>query len=248
MLQGVYDVRVHHFADEFQYKLHIVQDGPHIYAQIKHKDRACSFFNGSTITSPAEEESHQFLFRSAQVEDYVNVLLPNGERVNLSPPGGYHVNGMLFGGTVLGDEITGAMIIKDMMVISLHGTRIDGEPEVHIEPRTDYIPGKNPYCTCGTGTCTHRGYCDCCHVFEFMHCAGMPDMPSPTPAVPVCMSAYVNSLFGITKEDLLKMMPPMPEKDSGDGRPEKSFTVNGEKRPAHGKHHYIDPNYVYKQK
>ena len=244
MIQGVYQIQVHHFADVYPYTLHIKQEGAKIFAQIKHKDRACSFYNGSTIISPAEDETHQFLFRSAQVEDYVNVLLPNGQRVNLSPPGGYHVNGMLFGGTVIGDELNGAIIIKDMMVISMRGQRIPGQPEIQMEIRTDYIPGKNPYCTCGTGTCTHRGYCDCCQVFEFMHCAGMPDMPSPAPQVPVCMSANVNSLFGITKEDLAKMMPP-PEDEPDDGRPEKSFTVNGEKRPAHGKHHYIDPNYVY---
>ncbi len=246
MLQGVYAVRVHHFADTFYYTLHIVQDGPRIWAQMKYKDRACSFYNGSTIISPAEDEAHQFLFRSGQVEDYVNVLLPNGERVNLSPPGGYHVNGMLFGGTVIGDEITGTLILKDMLVISVHGTRIEGEPKVCIEPRTDYIPGKNPYCTCGTGTCTHRGYCDCCHVFEFMHSSGMPDMQLPTPAVPVCMSAHVNKLFGIAKKDLLKMMPSASEEKSG-GRPEKGFTVNGEKRPTHGSHHFIDPGYTYKQ-
>ena len=246
MIQGVYQIQVHHFADIYPYTLHIKQEGAKIFAQIKHKDRVCSFYNGSTIVSPAEDETHQFLFRSAQVEDYVNVLLPTGERVNLSPPGGYHVNGMLFGGTVIGDELNGAIIIKDMMVISMRGQRIFGEPEIQMEIRADYIPGKNPYCTCGTGTCTHRGYCDCCQVFEFMHCAGMPDMPSPAPQVPVCMSANVNSLFGITKADLAKMMPP-PEDEPDDGRPEKSFTVNGEKRPAHGKHHLVDPDYVYTQ-
>lgn len=244
MITGIYDIRVHHFSDTFQYQLHIKEEGPRIFAQIKYKNRACSFFDGSTIMSPAESEPHQFLFRSAQVEDYVNVLLPSGERVNLSPPGGYHVAGMLFGGTVVGDELTAAIIIKDMLVISIYGTRTTGTPEISISPRTDYIPGKNPYCTCATGTCTHRGYCDCCHVFEFMHCAGMPDMGSSVPDVPVCMSAHVNTLFGITKEQLMKTMLP-PEED---GRPEHSFSVNGEKRPAHGKHHYIDPDYVYQMK
>ena len=234
MITGVYDIAVQHFGDTFHYELHLQEeDRGVIFGTIRTKTLSASFFNGTTLKSPAETESHQFLFRNGQVDDYVDVKLPSGETVNLSPPGGYHVSGITFGGTVAGDKLVATIILQNALVISMVGTRKEGCPRVNRNFRTDTYPGKNLYCTCGTGTCTHRGFCDSCQIFEFMHTEGMPVNLNGVPVVPLCMGAQVNKLYGVTAEEARKAAPPPP-------------VIDGEKRPVHGKHHYTDENYTYK--
>jgi hypothetical protein len=235
MITGVYAVEVQHFADLYHYELHLLQEGLTVYGRVKAKGRSCSFFNGTALQSPGETEAHIFLFRNGEVDDYVDVKLPSGETVNLSPPGGYHVDGIHFGGTVSGDTVVATFTLQDALVISLKGTRIAGEPDIKRTFRTDTHPGKNLYCTCGTGTCTHRGFCDSCQIFEFLHAEGMPSMSDTIPTVPLCMTAQTNKLFGVTKEEAKKLFAAPP-----------ALEVNGEKRPAHGAHHLVDENYVYK--
>ena len=237
MISGVYEIEVQHFGDKFHYTLDLLEKDRQLYGCLRTGSMSLSLYNGMTIQSPGETEPHNFIFHRGQVDDYVNLKLPNGETTTLCPPGGYHENGILFGGTVADDTIVATFTLREMLVISVYGHRIPGEPVVNqTEIRRDGLPGKNLYCTCGTGTCTHRGYCDCCQIFELLHTAMMPRMREDIPNVPLCMTAQTNKLFGITREEAGKLFAPPPQ----------TMEVNGEKRPAHGAHHLKDENYTYK--
>jgi len=171
-LSGVYQLMVLEFTSYYKMELHIKQEFRRIQATLKDGVLDRTFFNGSVNGAWKEEDANSFLFRNAQIDNYVDMDVEGQEcPVNLTPPGGYHIGGVTMAGTVLGDAIVGTITLQGDLVISFTGRRIPGRvPEVNDKIRTDARYGKNRYCTCGTGSCTHRGYCDSCQIFESIHC------------------------------------------------------------------------------
>jgi len=219
-ITGVYKVTIVQFEDSYEKELHIKENKLDVVASLKSGVLTTSFYNGSTNLSPAETESHNFIFYNGQIDTYTNLTVPGkDEKINLSPPGGYHIGGIEFAGTVLNDELTGVIILKNGLSCSMHGHRIEGEPIVNTSFRTDGFAGINRYCPCGTSSCTHHGFCDSCQIFESLHTIDFPGSGFP---VPLCMVKQYESLFGPIK---LGPLPP---------------TVDNKPRPAHGPHHLVE--------
>lgn len=238
-LTGVYKVMVLEFTNYYAMELHIKQEYRHIQATLKDGVLDRTFWAGSVNGAWREEDANSFLFRHAQIDNYVGMKVPGHEEpVNLTPPGGYHIGGVTMAGTVVGDAIVGTITLAGDMVISFTGRRLPGrEPEVNNNIRADSRFGKNRYCTCGTGSCTHRGYCDSCQIFESIHCTpplnedgtqkdeGFPMMQMPGGRLPatICMNKQQDELFG-----------PIPKM----GEPPKpKVNADGTKFREHGPHH-----------
>ena len=236
-LNGVYQLMVLEFTSYYAMELHIKQEFRHIQATLKDGVLDRTFYNGSVNGAWREEDANSFLFRNAQIDNYVNMEVEGREcPVNLTPPGGYHIGGVTMAGTVLGDAIVGTITLQGDLVISFTGRRIpDREPEVNDNIRTDARYGKNRYCTCGTGSCTHRGYCDSCQIFESIHCTpplnedgnqqgpGFPMMPGKRLPATICMNKQQDELFG-----------PMPKMEAP---PKPKVNPDGTKFREHGPHH-----------
>jgi hypothetical protein len=235
-INGVYKVMVLEFTSYYAMELHIEQDYRSLYATLKDGVLTRTFYNGSVNGAWREEDANSFYFENAQVDDYVDIMAPGREEpVNLTPPGGYHIGGVKMCGTVLNDEIVGTIILKNHLVCSFKGTRIPGaQPQVVKKIRTDARSGKNRFCTCGTGSCTHNGFCDSCHIFESIHCTaplnadGTPQGPSFPKAdngrlpATLCMNKQQDELFG--------PLPKMPA-------PKPKVNADGTKFREHGPHH-----------
>lgn len=185
MIQGVYKVDVVQFESSFPMELHIKQDDKVLFASLKGQNFTRTLYNGR-----AEHQS--FIFYNAQVDDYVKLV----------PPGGYHIGGVEFGGTVCNDRIIGTIKFKNGLIFSIHGSRIDGEPDVNYEIRKDGIAGRNRDCVCKTRSCTHHGFCDSCHLFDSAH--GM---------VTRCISSQYEELFPGRINELNLLGPEEPEVD-----------------------------------
>ncbi|NTV89096.1 MAG: hypothetical protein HGA22_01830 [Clostridiales bacterium] len=239
-LGGVYKVMVAQFESYYAMELHIKQEYRGIYASLKDGVLTRTFYDGSVNGGWDEKSANSFYFASGQIDEYVDIPIPGGspdtaDKVNLTPPGGYHAGGVIFAGTVLGDAVTGVIILKNNLVCSVTGRRIEGEPSVIRKIRTDIRAGVNRYCTCGTGSCTHHGFCDSCNMFESIHCTPpldengalqFPDMPAMHPGeghIPAaqCMNEQQDKLFGPVRNQ-----PPKPKFNS-DGTPFRE----------HGPHH-----------
>lgn len=165
-ITGVYKVAVVQYEDSFDMELHIKEEKHRVFASLKDGILTRSFYNGRTTPWPGRE-AYNFIFYNAQVDDFVNIKVPGEDRyVTLTPPGGYHIGGVEFGGTVVDGVVTGAIILKGGLVQSVSGHRIEGEPVVNTEFRTDGLPGKNSYCTCPVAACTHHGFCDSCNIYD----------------------------------------------------------------------------------
>jgi hypothetical protein len=166
-VNGVYKVVEIELADNdiYEYELHIQENKTGLLASLKGPTKSRwpeknyftrTFYNGRTFMTPAEKESHNFIFYNAQVDDYVDLV----------PPGGFHIGGVEFAGTVVGDTVIGTIKFKNGLVYSVHGTKIKGEPEISSELRKDGIVGVNLNCPCNTMACTHHGFCDSCQLFD----------------------------------------------------------------------------------
>jgi len=190
---GVYKVVVIQYDNSYDYELHIKENKYDVFASLKDGILTRSFYNGRTTPWPGKE-SYNFIFYNAQIDDYMNVKTPANTVVDLTPPGGYHIGGVEFGGTVVNDVVTGAIILKGGMICSVYGKRIKGEPVVNTKIRSG-LPGKNSYCTCGTAACTHHGFCDSCNIYDSIHTSvtfkGMKGIP-----VSQCMIPQYEKLFG----------------------------------------------------
>jgi hypothetical protein len=164
-LSGIYKVIQVMFDDNnvCEFELHIKEDKSGIRASLKGPTQnnyfTRTFYNGRTFKTPNEKESHVFIFYNVQLDDYINIV----------PPGGYHIGGVEFAGTVVCDKITGTIKLKNGLILSLHGTRIEGEPVISSEIRNDVIAGINLACPCVTISCSHHGFCDSCHIFDSSH-------------------------------------------------------------------------------
>ena len=219
-ITGVYQVVIVQFEDSYNMELHIKENKFDVIASLKSGVLTTSLFNGRTTISPAETESHNFIFYNAQIDNYVNVTPPGQtDPINLTPPGGYHTGGVIFAGTVLNGELTGTVVLKNGLACSMRSNRIEGEPAVNTRFRTDGLVGVNRYCTCGTGSCTHHGFCDSCQIFESLHSSTFKGSGFP---VPLCMTAQYEKLFGKIERT------PLPP------------TVNNKPRPEHGPHHLVE--------
>ena len=222
-LSGVYDVIVTEFENRYAMELHLLLEGGQIFGALKDGVLTRSFFDGSVNGAWNLKDSNSFLFRAAQIDEYVDVKYPDRDPqhpVNLTPPGGYHEGGIRTAGTVFRDRVIATIILANGLVISLEGNRIpDRVPEVNRVRRADRIAGVNRFCTCGTGSCTHHGFCDSCHIFESIHCTpalpgsaeegmGMPPMGDRLPASQ-CMNKQLDALFG--------PMPPGPAPKKPEG-------------------------------
>ena len=185
-LSGVYKVIVTQFENQYSMELHISLEGSQVYASLKDGVLNRSFYNGSVNGAWNLKDSNSFLFRNAQIDEYVDVKYPDRDPehpVNLTPPGGYHVGGVELAGTVFKDHVTAVIKLYNGLIISMEGDRIpDREPVVTRVFREDCISGVNRFCTCGTGSCTHHGFCDSCHIFESIHCT--PALPGSKEALP----------------------------------------------------------------
>lgn len=155
-VHGVYKVTLARFDSTSDMELHIKELDSGLLASLKGQNFNRTFFNGQTIMSPHETESHNFIFHSAQVDEYIGLV----------PPGGYHVGGVELGGTVSGDTLVGTIKFKNGLIFSVQGHRIKGKPSVNSKIRTDGIIGINRQCVCKNTTCTHHGFCDSCHIFD----------------------------------------------------------------------------------
>jgi len=205
-VSGVYEVKIAQFVDLFDMELHIMEDKRQAFASLKDRLMTRSFYNGRTILSPPEKESHNFIFYNAQIDNYTN-LLPSGKTdpVNLTPPGGYHIGGVVFGGTVVNDILTATITLKNGLVCSVSGKRVEGEPIVNTRFRTDGLPGVNRFCPCQTGSCTHHGFCDSCHIFNSLH---TPMFKGDFLPVEQCMMDQYEKLFGKIDRSLLEENAP----------------------------------------
>jgi hypothetical protein len=225
---GVYTISVTIFEHSYNMELHIKENKFDVIASLKDGVQTRSFFNGRTNLNPMEEtESHNFIFYNAQLDDYTNLPVPGkaGEYVNLTPPGGYYIGGLEFGGTVFNDVLTGAIIFKNGIIASVYGKRINGEPRVNTKFRTDGLPGVNRYCTCVVGSCTHRGYCDNCQIFNSL---GATKHKGVKFRVEDCMLGQAEKILGPLER---------PIQRGADGKP----------MPKHGPHHLIEKGYSYKK-
>ena len=241
-LSGVYKMMVLEFNNYYAMELHVKQEYRKIQATLKDGVLDRTFYNGSVNGTWDEDTATSFVLRNAQIDNYVDMKVPgHDEPVNLTPPGGFHIGGVTMCATVVEDSIVGTIHLQGDLVISFTGKRIPGrEPEVNDNIRKDARYGKNRYCTCGTGSCTHNGYCDSCNLFESFICTQPlnEDGTPKGPAFPMgmmmqngrlpatqCMNKQQDELFG-----------PMQFPKMADA-PKPRLNPDGTKFREHGPHH-----------
>lgn len=191
---GVYKVAVVQFADSFEMELHIKKDKDDFVAILQDGVLTRSFNKCREVTPlwPGGEfvASCNFNFYNAQVDEWAH----------LRPPGGYHVGGVEFGGTVADNVVVGTIRFRNGLVSSVYGERIKGVPVVNTSFRTDGIPEGNRYCPCATGSCPHHSFCDSCQIFESLHASQFKGNYLP---VIKCLKDQMEKLYGQIESPLI---------------------------------------------
>jgi hypothetical protein len=182
-ITGVYKVTVTQFEELFDMELHIKEDKNNVFAALKDGVLTRSFYNCCSIIPRPDSASCNFNFYNVQIDEYAD----------LRPPGGYHIGGVEFGGTVVNDEVIGTIRLRNGLVSAIYGKRIDGEPSVNTKFRLDGIPEGNRYCPCMTGFCPQHSFCDSCQIFESLHASKFKGNRMP---IIKCLKSQFEKLYG----------------------------------------------------